>query len=79
MSEKCKHKSGLNNNIKSINKLVLRKDMTILNNITFILAITIELLGVIFCNVPNFLAAITPCWRSRSSSAFSSVGHINHL
>jgi len=53
--------------------------MTILNNITFIFAITIELLGVIFCNVPNFLAAITPCWRSRSSFAFSSVDHINHL
>jgi hypothetical protein len=53
--------------------------MTILNNITFILAITIELLGVIFCNVPNFLVAITPYWRFRSSSVFSSVGHINHL
>jgi hypothetical protein len=65
--------------MKSRGGSILRVYTTILNDMTFLLAIIAEFLATMFCNVPNFLATITLWWRSGSSSALSSVGHINHF
>jgi hypothetical protein len=79
LSGRCRHKGGLNSNMKGRNGSILMAYTTILNDMAFLLVIIAKFLVAMFCNVPNFLATVTLRRRSGSSFALSSVGHINQL
>jgi len=63
---RCRHKSGLNNSMKSRSGSISRVDTTILDDMTLFLGVIAKFLAAI----AKFLAAML--------FAVPSVGHINH-